>query len=110
MIEHSVLHFPDAPGGPLRVKATPMLTAYIAVGTGYGMEQDWRHGMYQGELVVQGFAKDVAEIAPIGQYGVVDHVAQFDASDGRIGYGLHEHGFWGAFDKYGMTDPYCGAK
>jgi len=110
MIEHSVLHFPDAPGGALRVKATPMLTAYIAVGTGYGMEQDWRHGMYQGELVVQGFTKDVAEIAGIGQYGVVDHVAQFDASDGRIGYGLHEHGFWGAFDKYGMNDPYSGAK
>jgi hypothetical protein len=53
MIERSVLHFPHAPGGALHVKATPLLTAYIAVGTGYGMEQDWRHGMYQGELVVQ---------------------------------------------------------
>ena len=110
MVESSVLHFPHAPGGALRVQATPMLTAYIAVGTGYGMEQDWRHGMYQGELVVQGFVKDVAEIAGIGQYGVVDHVARFDASDGRVGYGLHEHGFWGAFDKYGMNDPYSGAK
>ncbi len=109
MIESSVIHFPRAPCGALHVNATPLLTAYIAVGTGYGMEPDWRHGMYQGELVVQGFTKDVAEIAALGQYGVVDHVARFDSSDGREGFGLHEHGFWGAFEKYGMNDPYSGA-
>ena len=109
MIESSVLRFPQAPGRPLEVRAKPMLTAYIAVGTGYGMEQDWRHGMYQGDLVVQGLVKEVEEIAAFGQYGVVDHVARFDASDGAVGYGLHEHGFWGAFDKYGMHDAYSGA-
>jgi len=109
MITSSVLHFPHAPGGGMSVKATPLLTAYIAVGTGYGMEQDWRHGMYQGELVVQGSVKPVDEIAGFGQYGVVDHVARFDVSDGTVGYGLHEHGFWGAFDKYGMHDAYSGA-
>ena len=33
---------------------TPLTHCCIAVGTGYGMEADWRHGMYQGPLVVQG--------------------------------------------------------
>jgi hypothetical protein len=109
MVTSSTLHFPHAPGGGLSVRATPMLTAFIAIGTGYGMENDWRHGMYQGDLVVQGLVKDVDEISSFGQYGVVDHVARFDASNGDVGYGLHEHGFWGAFSKYGMNDAYSGA-
>jgi hypothetical protein len=58
--------------------------------------------------------KDVDEIASYGQYGIVDHVARFEVSGGSvsdraIGYGLHEHGFWGAFTKYGMHDAYSGA-
>ena len=109
MIESSVLHFPHAPGGAFHVRATPLLTAYIAIGTGYGMEQDWRHGMYQGPLVVQGLVKPVDEIASYGQYGVVDHVARFDASNGAVGWGLHEHGFFGTFTKFGMHDAYGGA-
>ena len=60
-------------------------------------------------LVVQGFVKPVAEIASFGQYGVIDHVARFEVSDGTIGYGLHEHGFFGRFAKYGMLDAYSGA-
>ena len=82
--------------------------AFITVGTGYGMEQDWRHGMYQGPLVVQGLEYAHDEIAPIGQYGVVDHVARF-TYDGHVGDGLHEHGFFGPFRKYGMTDGASGA-
>jgi hypothetical protein len=109
MIERSTLHFPHAPGGGFSVNATPLLTAFIAIGTGYGMESDWRHGMYQGPLVVQGLVKSVDEIASFGQYGVVDHVARFETSRGAVGFGLHEHGFWGAFEKYGMRDAYGGA-
>jgi hypothetical protein len=44
MIEHSTIAFPDAPGGRFSVTATPLLTAFIAIGTGYGMDADWRHG------------------------------------------------------------------
>jgi len=108
MIERSRISFPDAPGGAIAVKVTPLLHSFIAVGTGYGMEQDWRHGMYQGKLVVQGLDYAHDEIAPIGQYGVVDHVARFEY-DGNVGYGLHEHGFFGAFEKYGMHDAGAGA-
>jgi hypothetical protein len=109
MIARSTIHFPQAPDGAFSVEASPLLTAFIAIGTGYGMEPDWRHGMYQGPLVVQGLVKPVDEIASFGQYGVVDHVARFQSSTGAVGYGLHEHGFWGPFAKYGMYDAHGGA-
>jgi len=109
IVRSSTIRFPDAPEGPIEVAVTPLKRAFIAVGTGYGMEQDWRHGMYQGDLVVQGLEYDEDEIAPIGQYGIVDHVARFEY-DGRTGHGLHEHGFFGPFRRYGMKDGGSGAE
>ena len=101
MLEGSTIHFPDA---GIDMQCTPLLANYVAMGTGYGIEDDWRHGMYQGpELVVQGLENDVADIAGIGQYGIVDHVGRFEY-DGNLGYGLYEHGFWGRFEKYGLSD------
>ena len=110
MVEHSVIRFVDGAGNVNEeVECEPLTCCYIAVGTGYGMEQDWRHGMYQGELVVQGLHQSEEEIAPIGQFALVDHAARFTTKSGDVGYGLLEHGFFGAFDKYGMTDPTAGA-
>lgn len=109
LIRSSHLSFPQAPGGPLEVEVTPLLNAFVAVGTGYGMEPDWRHGMYQGPLVVQGFQRTVEEIASFGQYGLVDQVARFTTNKGEVGYGLHEFGFWGPFRRYGLVDAFSGA-
>lgn len=113
MVDHSVLRFPDAPEGSLEIDVTPLLPAYIAIGTGYGVEDDWRHGMYQGPLVVQGREFKVAEIEGLGQFTIVDQVARFeqhvDGTPGAVGFGLHEHGFFGPFPKYGMDDAYSGA-
>jgi hypothetical protein len=108
MIAKSRIAFPEAPGGGFEVMVTPLTHCCIAVGTGYGMEADWRHGMYQGPLVVQGLDLDQQEVARIGQYGIVDHAARFEY-DGNVGYGLHEHGFFGPFRKYGMKDAGSGA-
>ncbi len=109
MIEKSVIKFPDAPEGGFEVSAQPLTHCFVCVGTGYGMEEDWRHGMYQGELVVQGLDMDHDEVGGLGQFGVVDHVARFEY-EGKTGFGLHEHGFFGEFSKYGMDDPYSGSK
>jgi hypothetical protein len=98
----SILSFPDAPGGGFDVKVTPLRSAYIAFGTGYGIEDDWRHGMYQGPLVVQYKEYSEEELASFGWYGIVDHVARFESTTGDVGYGLHEHGFFGPFPKYGL--------
>ncbi len=100
-VSSSVLSFPEAPGGGFDVKVTPLTHVYITVGTGYGMEEDWGHGMYQGPLVVQGVEHDMDELEKWAWYGVTDHVARFETGD-TTGYGLHEHGFFGPFRKYGL--------
>ena len=101
MLNGSTISFSDS---NIVMKCTPLLANYVAIGTGYGIEDDWRHGMYQGpDLVVQGLEFNVEDISGIGQYGVVDHVGKFEYED-QIGYGLYEHGFWGRFEKYGLTD------
>jgi len=108
MMTGSTIRFPEAPGGPLEIECEPLCHAFIALGTGYGVEADWRHGMYQGPLVVQGKHYKTAEIAPLGQLTIVDHVARFSAG-GAQGYGLYEHAFIGPFEKYGMKDRADGA-
>jgi hypothetical protein len=109
MIERSTIAFPGAPGGGFSVTATPLVTAYIAIGTGYGMEDDWRHGMYQGPLAVQYHEYKQEDLEAWGWYGVVDHVARFETSTGDTGFGLHEHGFFGPFPKYGLKEMGDGA-
>ena len=87
----------------------PILANFVSVGTGYGMDADWRHGMYHGpETVTQGLVLDVDEIKPMAQYGIVDHLAEF-SYDGNVGYGLLEHGFFGPFRRYGLMDGAMGA-
>ena len=50
----------------------------------------------------------VDDIKGIAQYGVVDQVGKFEY-EGRTGYGLYEHGFFGPLERYGMTDGAMGA-
>ncbi|MBW2401351.1 MAG: hypothetical protein JRG80_19200 [Deltaproteobacteria bacterium] len=99
-VERSTVYFPDAPGGGLEVKVTPMIECYVGFGTGYGFEADWRHGMYQGELVVQGVEFDTVDDAET-LWGLCDTVARFEMGS-EVGYGLWETGFFGPFDRYGL--------
>ena len=108
MVSSSVLSFPEAPGGGFEVKVTPLTHVHIAVGTGYGMDDDWRHGMYQGPLVVQGARARHGRGRHVRLVRLVDHVARFEL-DGQVGYGLHEHGFFGPFRKYGLETRTDGA-
>jgi hypothetical protein len=97
-IREGVLRFPDAPGGPLEVRGTPLLQTYLTAGTGYGLEADWRHGMYQGDLVVQGLDWDAVNDDD-KMFGLIDTPARFQLGD-QVGYGMMEFGFWSQFDKY----------
>jgi len=79
-----------APPGaePFQVRVTPLLPVHLMAGTGYGLESDWKHGMYHGpEPVVQGVSYDVRED---GLWGLVDAAARFEC-DGLAGYGLFEY-------------------
>ncbi len=103
MLEGSTIRMPHA---GIEVACTPLLVNYVSVGTGYGMDQDWRHGMYHGpELVVQGLQLATEEIAKLGQYGVVDHVGRFEY-EGNVGFGLYEHGFFGPFPPVGLSSAH----
>jgi hypothetical protein len=101
IVESSVLSFPHAPGGALEVKVTPLTLCYIGIGTGYGLDADWRHGMYQGPLVVQGLELDM-EVDKERLWGIVDTVSRFDTGT-DVGYGLHEYSFMGPYSVYGFT-------
>ncbi len=99
LLTGSTISFPDA---GFKIRCTPLPANFLAVGTGYGLEADWRHGMYQGtDLVVQGVVYEVPAIRQLGAYAVVDHAARFEY-DGHVGYGLYEHSFSGAMPKYGL--------
>lgn len=103
VVTSSTISFPEA---GIAVECEPAVTNWISIGTGYGIDQDWRHGMYQGpELVVQGLTLQIDEIRGIAQYGIVDHGARF-TYDGHVGFGLLEHGFFGPFPKVGLNDAY----
>ncbi|HEY9034222.1 MAG TPA: hypothetical protein VIN71_09810 [Pseudomonadales bacterium] len=97
-IREGVVRFPDAPGGPLELRGTPLLQTYLTAGTGYGLEPDWRHGMYQGELKVQGFTWD-ARADDDKMWGLIETPARFTL-DGKTGYGMMEFAFFSQFDRY----------
>jgi hypothetical protein len=106
VITHSVLRFPDA---DIEIECEPLLANYVSIGTGYGIDADWRHGMYHGtETVTQGLILDVDEIKGLAGYGIVDHVAKFTYGN-NVGYGLLEHGFFGPYRHYGLDDGAMGA-
>jgi hypothetical protein len=81
------------PGGkPFDLHATLLLPVHLMAGTGYGLEPDWRHGMYQGpDLVVQGVSYDLSQAEDAARmWGMVDAVARFEY-EGHTGYGLYEY-------------------
>jgi hypothetical protein len=101
-VASSVLSVPHAPGGPLEVAVTPLVNSHIGIGTGYGLDADWKHGAYQGPLVTQGLTLDT-EADKERFFGIVDAVARFETSTGDVGYGLHEYMFLGPYAPYGFT-------
>lgn len=101
-IEEGVIRFPDAPGGVLEIRAIPMESLYVMVGTGYGLETDWRHGMYHGDdTLVQSLSLDM-EKDKDRMFGLLDCAARFESSNGDVGYGLFEWMFIGPFPAYGV--------
>ena len=80
----------------------PLLPMYVGVGTGYGFDADWRHGMYKGKLEVQGLALDTNDPANKARFfGLIDNVARFEC-DGQVGYGLFEYMLMGPYSRFGF--------
>jgi hypothetical protein len=90
----------DAP--PLVVDAVPFGASYLSLGTGYGHEDDWRHGMYQGPSKVEHHEYDLTDAGTAHRTrGLVDNVATFETPT-EVGYGLLENAVLGANERYGF--------
>jgi len=109
MVESATLHFAKLDGSRLDVGVRPLLPMHVGVGTGYGFDADWRHGLYQGELKVQGLTYDLAKPEDRAKMsGLVDSVAAFEC-EGEIGYGLIEYLVLGPYARYGFKEFLDGA-
>lgn len=104
-VVRATLHLTEPDGTPMSVVITPIVPVYLGVGTGYGSDIDWRHGMYQGPLKVEGFTITTAEAAErAGMMNLVDAAAlcELNGPDGPVGYGLWEYIVIGANEQYGF--------
>jgi hypothetical protein len=101
-LEHARLTFTPYDGRPLVVDAVPFGASYLSLGTGYGHEDEWRHGMYQGPSRVEHHHYDLTDAATERRTrGLVDNVATFEAAD-EVGYGLLENAVLGVNERYGF--------
>jgi hypothetical protein len=83
------------------VDVETLLAFPLLLGTGYGLEADWKHGMYQGELVVQGQAIPPAD-PTYSDWGLTEYAARF-SYEGHVGYGMFECAVMGPHRQYGFT-------
>lgn len=97
------LSFTGAKGGVLRMSAEPLLPVYVALGCGYGNDDEWRHGMYQGKEVVQSRSYDLTDPSVQRRTrGVTDYAARFEIENGPVGTGLFEFTVLGPYAPYGF--------
>ena len=96
------LHEPD--GTPIEIQVESLVRVHIGIGTGYGYDADWRHGMWQGPLKVEGVHIDTTTAEGAARmFGIVDAGARF-RYEGHVGYGLFETMVVGPHDRYGFAD------
>jgi hypothetical protein len=102
-IQSALIRFEHPSGRELSVQTTPLRTVYLAAGTGYVPQPDWAHGMYQGELKVEGLSFDLADPANRSQYGLLkETLSRFELSTGEVGYGMHENICLGVYRPHGF--------
>jgi len=90
----------------LTVRNIPLRTVNLGMGTGYIPSPDWGHGMYQGELKVEGLTYDSSTpLARNKTFGLNETLCRFEASNGDVGYGMHENFIVGIHRPYGFDTP-----
>ncbi|MFD8721777.1 hypothetical protein ACFV2H_28265 [Streptomyces sp. NPDC059629] len=99
--ERAVIHLGD-PRKPQELEAEILASSPLAVGAGYPPADDWQHGTWQGRAWVDRRTYDLTAPHPRAAYGVTDHSARFRL-DGRVGYGIFEHGSFGRHGPSGFT-------
>ncbi len=98
----STFHLPDAPEGPIEITCTPLVHNYLGIGTGYGLGDEYRHGMWLGDdLTVESKSWSMDELDTWAWWAIVEHAARFEYG-GVTGYGMFEHMFIGPYPPAGL--------
>ena len=95
----------------LTLDVEPILGIPLAVGTGYGTDPDWQHGVWKGEDWVDGRVYDHNDptVAGLAAFSITDYIARVNF-DGHEGWGIFEHASIGPHAPSGFTDYTDGAK
>jgi hypothetical protein len=96
-------------GEPLQLEIESLGRIALAVGCGYGGDQEWTHGQWRGRDWTERTIYDLSDpsVTVMEPFSVVDHVGRATLTDahGRMleGWGLFEHGCFGRHDPSGFT-------
>ena len=103
--ESATIGLTDPEGKPLTLEVETLGFVALNCGPGYGGDPEWAHGQWMGRNHVSGVVHDMndPEIQARIPFGVVDHVARATL-DGAEGWGMFEHGTFGAHAPSGFTD------
>ena len=97
---------PDGDGKTITVTNTPLRTLYLAAGSGYVNLDGWGHGVYQGELKVEGLVHDLSDPEERRKYAYLNEtLCRFETDDGQVGYGMHENMLIGIYHPTGFHTP-----
>ena len=87
----------------LTVENIPLRTVNLGMGSGYINTDGWGHGVYQGPLKVEGLTYDVSSpLARAKVFGLNETLCRFEASNGDVGFGMHENFITGIYRPYGF--------
>ena len=101
--KRATLHVTEPDGTPLEIYVEPVLPCYLMKGTGYGVEPDWRHGMWQGAQKEEGLRWDLTDPEiQRGLFGLAEYSSRAETSRGDHGYGMFEFACVGPHDRYGF--------
>jgi len=90
----------------LTVENIPLRTVNLGMGSGYINTDGWGHGVYQGPLKVEGVQYDVSTPAARAKvFGLNETLCRYEASNGDVGYGMHENFITGIYRPYGFDTP-----
>jgi hypothetical protein len=98
----------ERPGrDPVRFKSIPLRTVYLKAGTGYMPTEDWGHGFYKGQHVVEGLIFDMSTQEKRSQYSSLNEtLCRFELESGEVAYGMHENLCLGIYHPAGFDDPH----
>ena len=97
-------------GKSLTLEVEPILGIPLAVGTGYGTDPHWQHGVWKGEEWIEGRQYDHTDpaVAGLAAFSITDYVARVNF-DGQDGWGIFEHASIGPHAPSGFVDYTDGA-